>query len=550
MRKRVFILVSIVLLAAVLRFYEIGKNPPSLNLDEVAIGYNAYSILRTGRDEYGESFPLSFRSHDDYKPPLYIYLTVPSVAAFGLSEIAVRFPSAFFGTVSVLMIYFLAKALIDAHVDRIGQEKIALLCSFLLAVNPWHLQFSRAGFETNVALFFFMTGIWAFLRGMKKNGYWWVLTAVMFGLSMYTYQAARVFIPLMSLSMLILYWKQRMTHVKQVILAGIVFVLIVLPLIPIATSTAGVMRFKGTNVFTQPGLVEDEVERSFVDADRQDAFSMKVLHNQKIAATLTIAEGYLKHFRPDVLFLGRNGPPYNYTPNVGLFYIIELPLMLWGFAKLSSRSNKAIQLSFFWLLLAPVAAALTWDVPSSTRTMLMLPPLLIFTSVGAYEFFIKRDITHRFGATILGSAVLLTLVGNISYYLHQYYIHAPLEFADAWQYGYKQAVEYAESQKGKYDKVVVSTYLKQPQNFFAFYSKYDPKTYIEKDGGTVSGGFLESRNKFDKYEFRHIEYADNEWQGKIMFIDLEIKLTEEIRSKAIKTINLPNGEPYIVISEL
>lgn len=82
----------IVLLASLLRFYHFTSNPPGLNTDETAIGYNAYSILKTGKDEYSQKFPLAFRSFDDYKPPLYIYLTVPSVAIFGLNEFAVRFP--------------------------------------------------------------------------------------------------------------------------------------------------------------------------------------------------------------------------------------------------------------------------------------------------------------------------------------------------------------------------------------------------------------------------------------------------------------------------
>src|SRR3989344_2866260 len=99
-----FTLAAIVTLAAVLRFYQLGKNPPGLNLDEVAIGYNAYSILKTGMDEYGQKFPVAFRSHDDYKAPLYIYLTSVSVAMFGLNEFGVRFWSALAGTLSVLVV--------------------------------------------------------------------------------------------------------------------------------------------------------------------------------------------------------------------------------------------------------------------------------------------------------------------------------------------------------------------------------------------------------------------------------------------------------------
>ena len=85
-----------------------GQNPAGINLDEASIGYNAYSVLKTGKDQYGELLPIYFRSLDDYKPPLYIYFTVPSVAIFGLTEWAVRFPSAFLGVLVVLGVYLLA----------------------------------------------------------------------------------------------------------------------------------------------------------------------------------------------------------------------------------------------------------------------------------------------------------------------------------------------------------------------------------------------------------------------------------------------------------
>src|SRR3989344_4582888 len=107
MLKNNFILIIIIFLATVLRFYQLGQNPPSLDWDETAHGYNAYSILKTGRDEYGYKLPLSFRSFDDYKPPIYTYLVVPSVAIFGLNDFAVRFPSAVLGVLAVIFSYLM-----------------------------------------------------------------------------------------------------------------------------------------------------------------------------------------------------------------------------------------------------------------------------------------------------------------------------------------------------------------------------------------------------------------------------------------------------------
>src|SRR5690349_13060466 len=103
--KRSYIgFIIILILAAVLRLVNISHNPPSLSWDEVSIGYNAYTILTTGMDEHGVKFPLAaFAAFGDYKPALPIYLTVPFVWVFGLSDLAVRLPSALFGIATVAL---------------------------------------------------------------------------------------------------------------------------------------------------------------------------------------------------------------------------------------------------------------------------------------------------------------------------------------------------------------------------------------------------------------------------------------------------------------
>ena len=100
-------LTAIFILAAFLRYYMLGTIPLGLNNDETAIGYNAYTILQSGKDEYGTSFPLYFRSFDDYKLPVYIYMTSINEKIFGATPFAVRFPSALFGSLSVIAIYLL-----------------------------------------------------------------------------------------------------------------------------------------------------------------------------------------------------------------------------------------------------------------------------------------------------------------------------------------------------------------------------------------------------------------------------------------------------------
>src|SRR3990167_1382093 len=103
-----WLLAGILALAFVLRVVGLSSFPPGFTPDEASFGYDAYSILKTGKDQWGKPFPLVLESFGDFKSPLYAYLTVPSVAAFGLNKFAVRFPNAILGTLAVLAAYLLA----------------------------------------------------------------------------------------------------------------------------------------------------------------------------------------------------------------------------------------------------------------------------------------------------------------------------------------------------------------------------------------------------------------------------------------------------------
>src|SRR3989344_4727435 len=176
-------LIPILLLAAFLRFYKLGQVPSGFVNDEAAFGYNAYSILKTGRDEFGQFLPVIFHSFGEGKLPGYIYLTIPSVLIFCLNEFAVRLPSALFGTLTVWLIYELVK--------KTGKDITwALLAALVLATLPWHIHFSRAAFEANVALFFVTLGTWLWFKKRRS------LSLASFIVSLFTYNAARLFVPL------------------------------------------------------------------------------------------------------------------------------------------------------------------------------------------------------------------------------------------------------------------------------------------------------------------------------------------------------------------
>ncbi len=199
------IFIIIFLLGIFLRFYQLGAIPNSLNWDEVSWGYNAYSIIHTGKDEYGSVFPLSFRAFGDYKQPLYVYISTIPIALFDLTPFSARFPSAFFGALSSIFVYLLTYELLLKHTKR---KVISLLAMFLFAVSPWSIQFSRVSYEANVGVFLIILGSWLFLRGINKNAFNYLIgSTIILALSAYTYHSDKLFAPLIFLLLIVYGWK-------------------------------------------------------------------------------------------------------------------------------------------------------------------------------------------------------------------------------------------------------------------------------------------------------------------------------------------------------
>ena len=539
--KKLIILFLILCVAAFLRFYKLGVVPPSPDWDEAALGYNAYSILKTGRDEYGTFLPLAFRSFDDYKPPLYVYLTVPSVALFGLSVWSTKLPSAVMGILAVLGVYFLAEELMREKKNHV----IPLLAAGLLAISPWHVAFSRIAFESNVGLTVTIWSVVTFLIGLRKRVFL-PISGALFGLGMYTYFSERVFLPLLVLVLIAAFWKQLdiENHKKSIILFVIVGLAVVLPLLPVMFNKTAMLRMKATSVFTdQTVLLSSDIQKLQDDMARGDKFG-ELLDNRRIVWVKTVISGYLSHFSFEWLFLTGDNQRHH-APDTGLLYFWELPFLLYGMYDVLKSSNGSFKkILFGWFLVAPIAAAPTTGVPHAVRTLVFLPTFQIFTAVGIVSFW--EVLAHA--KKILQYAVIfivsVCILFNLAYFLDLYFVHTNPEYSEYWQYGYKEAVAYTEAHKSAYKKIVVSTTLDQSYMFFLFYTKYDPVKYLAA-GGTKSGGFAEENNKFDKYEFRTIDWSHEVRDGSILYVGDP----KDMPHGNVLNIKFLNGQPAMELAD-
>lgn len=542
--KKYLLLCCILAVAAVLRFWQLGSVPVSLDWDETALGYNAYSIAKTGRDEYGTLLPLSIRSFDDYKPPLYVYLTVPSVAIFGLSPWSTRLPSAVMGVLAVLGTYFLVRELCVKMKDRENMKNaLSLTSAALLAISPWHIQFSRIAFEANSGVTVNIWAVFLFLMGLRKKIFF-PIAAAFFGLGMYAYHSERIFLPLLLCVLLVVYRKKIFVkeHTKTLITSCIVGLVVVLPLIPVLFNKSAMLRLRGTSSFTdQTNLLARDIRK--IETDRQLGDKLgELLDNRRIVWAKTIASGYLSHFSLRWLFLTGDNPRHH-APDMGLLYLWELPFLLYGiYILLKSKTYKTeATLLVGWLLIAPVAASPTTGLPHAIRTLVFLPVFQIMTTVGIVSFFDRVRGRTRWITMCL---TVCFVIAGMLYYLDMYFVHMNPEFSEYWQYGNKEAVMVTEKLKSKYDKVVVSTQIEQSYMFFLFYTKYDPAAYLA-EGGTNSGSFAEAKNKFDTYEFRMIDWSKEKRDGSILYVGAP----GDMPHGNVANITFLNGKPAIEIAD-
>jgi 4-amino-4-deoxy-L-arabinose transferase-like glycosyltransferase len=444
-------IVAVVLLAAALRFYQLGSNPPSLYWEEAALGYDAYSILKTGKDFHGHSWPLAaFESFGDYKPSLYFYATVPSVAVFGLTPLAVRFPSALFGTLTVWLIYLLVK-----------DKKVGLAAAAFLAISPWHLQLSRAGFEANLGLFLVVLGaLW-----WQKGKY--LLSLPVWGLSLYAYHANRVLVPLLGLAWFLLSFKQVWQKKKQFLLGVGAALLIVLPLLIGLRDPNISKRFQETSALAS---LEPIIKSNQLISEDGNTWWAKLLHHRFWQYKDIVVDNYLDHFDFDFLFLKGDANPRHSIQTVGVLFLIQLPLIIFGL-----RRNWPL---IIWLLLAPLAAAITVATPHALRSEAMIVPLAIFSAYGLGKLPKKY-------LALVGFVLVL----EVSRYLMSYYRDYPRAYSAEWQYGYEQMVNGVKARQDGYDHIFITRALGRPSIYYWFFTRTDPRAaqaannLVRKDQG-------------------------------------------------------------------
>lgn len=532
------LLIGIVILAAVLRLYRLSSIPPGVNRDEASIGVTAYSLMTTGRDEYGRFLPLSFESFGDWKLPLYIYATIPFVKIFGLSELAVRLPSALAGIASVAALYYLAQMLF-------ASASIGLLAAFALAIMPWHIHISRVESEAIVAVFFTIAGSVCFLRALKlKSLHSLIYAAVLFALTYYTYHGNHVFTTLLLAGLAAIY-RHDLTKIPRwwwALGTGALMTLIILTI----TLTADHTKIGGISIFGDPTIIHTQIELPRLAHTNPDSLPARLMHNRLTYAVTAITQNYLKSYGADFLFVRGGGNKAHNIQGYGNLHPIDLLFLVLGAAILiGGVQKKSAKFILWWIAIGGIAAAITKDAPHSNRMLAVVPSLAIAIAAGITLLYERVPASLK---KILIVALILAYTGTMATYLDTYVTHFPKNEAEHWGYAYKKltpvlfAPEYA-------SKHVVMTYPQtSPYIFLLFYSGYTPARYqkeairypISADGFTDVSGF-------GRFSFRGIDWNKDPNIPNTLLVARRDEVPSDVTPKIVSEITLPDNKVQFVV---
>ena len=308
-------LICIVLLGGALRFYNLKQSPPGLNQDEAANAWNAYCLLKTGKDQAGVSWPIFYtHSLGGNSSTLYIYALLPFQAIGGLNIITTRLPAAAGGVITILLVYLVGKRLFD--------KNTGLAAALLLSLNPWHLQQSRWGHEASLGTLLGIAPLavmlWANLpfsnsKDVSPRVLPAAIAGLVTGICCYGYHSVRLYLPVAlvtaGLVTLPAWWHQfktrRGARAICMYILGFAF-------------TFGPLAWQ--HIFHPEGIA------------RHSQFQKALFSADSISLTITnIASRYIQHFGPDFLFI--HGDPYQIQspPDAGQFHWYMLLLMVLGF---------------------------------------------------------------------------------------------------------------------------------------------------------------------------------------------------------------------------
>lgn len=515
----------LVLIGFLVLSYKLSSNPPGIYADEAATGINAYSILRTGKDEYGKSFPVAFRFFGSYSPPLHVYSTILPVFIFGLNETSVRVISVVCASLMILVMYWYFKN------SGLVEKRVVPFILLLFIITPWNFFFSRTGYELYLGFFLFsLASLFLWLGVSSKK----LLIPGLAVLSLSTYGSyPQIYsVPIFLLGFVFFFLK---FLDRKFLLAGILLALIIqIPHILLL----------GTNSSASKGdlfyISEISNNASKIPLPQLLSFPSSLIYS----TTARI----VNYFSPNSLFFLPDPDPQRSMPEVSVFYNwMVIPYLAGIYTLFAKPKDKFVRFLAILTIATVIPPALTHDPFSTQRALPLLLPLFLITGIGMsliYEKIGIKKFLFVYSLLFIISAVLLW---------RSYFVLLPAERAITWGYGYKDLAKYISQNSDK--KFVVEQILGKPAYVeLAFYLKTDPSILQNSVDPAIKGDYYNLIKFNPDLSFSNIETRTIVWEKDIykkqVLVGDELAISKEQAQehylKEVFRITDPRGYPIFI----
>lgn len=456
-----FFIISLYFLS---RLALIDKIPPGISNDEADNGYEAYSLLKTGKDQWGKVWPITdFLGFGDHRLPVYIYSIIPFEAILGLNSVSIRLPSVVSGVVVLILTYILTRSWFS---DLVG--KFAVI---ILVLMPWFWGMTRIAIEPPVALTFILAGTLSFWNA-KERLWFYLFSGLLFALAMFSYPGIRLFLPIWAvfLAFFCLKWRARFFYWLGIaIISAGIFLL--------GSST----RLKQIWVIENPVLVD--VANRHLDACRGVIPSTvcRVLENKWVVIGEELTKNYLNHFSLGFIFL-ESDLAKGLLPVGGLVQkSLFLPIIVGVFFFLRriisneklNRNN--VDLVLVWLLASPLADSIT-GAGHYSRSFVMVFPIALTAGLG-FEL-----IWHKWRK--ISMIIMALFVIESGKFVLDYFTYFPKYHAKYTHYEYKELMDYFKGVgEDEYSNIYLSSqhFDSKQYMFYLYYFGIDPSWYQKSE---------------------------------------------------------------------
>lgn len=530
--KKHFSLLLILALALFLRIYKLDSVPPALNRDEAGFGYEAYSLLKTARDQHGRFLPLSFELFGVWEYPIQFYLKIPFIALLGLNTFSVRFSVVVVALITVLFVFKLAHHWFN--------RRLALLATLLFSLSSWHFFMSRAGYSQSFyGLMFLLVGTYYLLFGQLSSVQ--ILGGIVLGLTSFAYPAYFFFLPVYLLLLALFHWPK--LNRVGIVLAGLILI-------------SSYLIFWTPNQLRIPGgafYAGSETDLRFRWSDRPvgeylalggtyDSWE-KWLHHPRLALPYKAVLNYFDAFSVDFWLKTGRGFESN-VEGFGNLLIYEPIFIVLGLAWLLWHKKLPALFLLAWLLASPTASMFTRE-PASTKLIHMLVPLIIFEAAGMY--FVVSYLFSHWRKLAMPMIILISLpliFFNLLYY-DAYFRHLPFSAARWWQAGYLDVVKLI----NRYPDMPVywNSRFDFGYIFVLFANRFDPGEFQRQAQRSPGPYHLNWVDGFNRYHFiNDIDWTTICGQFQGLYIDRTDSLSKEEQNYPFDGhISRPGGDTFV-----